>query len=185
MKIKELLKAFWSWLNAEISADISDAIDIDGNKPDAGDGGLGTDTEEPPKSDSDGAPFDRLNWCYGGFDGSQSSPVDGVEIVLDSVTPAGLLYHFEEGTLSALSASNSHDNPDCLACLFCLRGVVWRGGKFDWISSDRLTRDFHNIESGYNGWPTDSIKNANAYAFVIVSKDGKKRTNVAYALKED
>lgn len=164
MSIKKALKSFWNWLKAELVAEVSGDIDIDGDGP-----------EMPPP---DGDTFADLQWVFGGFDGSQASPVDGVEIALDSVTPSGLRYHFKEGNLLALSALNSHDNPDCLACLFCLLDGVWRGGKFDWISSDRLSRDFANIKSGYHGWPADAVYTADAYAFCIVSKDGRRRTNV-------
>lgn len=166
MSIKKALKSFWNWLKAELVAEVSDKIDIDGDKPEM-------------EEHSDVVSFADLLWDYGGFDGSQASPVDGVEIVLDSVTQSGLRYHFDKGNLSALSAANSHDNPDCLACLFCLLDGVWRGGKFDWISSDRLSRDFHNIQTGYHGWPPDAIRRAAGFAFVIVSKDGKRRTNIS------
>lgn len=185
MSIKKLWKSFWNWLTAELVEDVSDMVDIDGDKPETGDGGIITEEEEPPKRDDDDVPFDRLNWCYGGFDGENAERVDGVKIALDSVSPSGLRYHYVEGNLNYLSYTNTHDNPDCLACLFCLNNGVWRGGKFDWISTDRLTRDFHNIETGYHGWDESDIDTAEAYAFVIVSKDGKKRTNVADALKKD
>ena len=36
-----------------------------------------------------------------------------------------------------------------------------------------------NVEDGYNGWDAGAFRSAKAYAFVIVSKDGRKRTNVA------
>lgn len=180
MKIKELLKAFWSWLKAEIAADISDAIDIDGDKPEHGtEGGILDGDDEPQKVDADGFDYASLKWVYGGFHGENTERVDGVKIVLDSVDENGLRYHFEKGDLTALSPANTHDNPDCIACLFCKVGNEWRGGKFDWISSDRITRDFANIKNGYNGWKSMDVAVAEAYAFVIVSKDGKKRTNVS------
>lgn len=165
MSIKKALKLFWNWLKAELVAEVSDKVDIDGDKPDM-------------EEHSDVVSFSDLRWDYGGFNGSQASPAPGVEIVLDSVTASGLRYRYLEGSLSALSPENSHDNADCLACLFCLLDGVWRGGKFDWISSDRLSRDFHNIETGYHGWPPDAIRRAAGFAFVIVSKDGKRRTNL-------
>lgn len=165
MNIKKAWKSFWQWLKAELVAEVPGDIDVDGDGP-----------EMPPP---DGDTFADLQWVFGGFDGSHASPVDGVEIALDSVNPSGLRYHFEEGNLSALSAANSHDNPDCLACLFCLLDGEWRGGKFDWISSDRLSRDFHNISTGYHGWPPDAIRRSAGFAFVILSKDGKRRTNIS------
>jgi hypothetical protein len=65
-----------------------------------------------------------------------------------------------------------------VACLFCYSGGKWVGGKFDWVSTSRRTRDFKNIHEGYHGWSPTVFKNATAYAFVIVSKDGKSRSNV-------
>ncbi|MGN0843667.1 MAG: hypothetical protein ACI4QT_00430 [Kiritimatiellia bacterium] len=165
MSIKKLWKSFWNWLKAELVADVSDRIDIDGDKPEM--------------EATECVSFADLRWDYGGFDGSQASPVDGVEIALDSVTSSGLRYRYLDGSLLALSPENTHENPDCLACLFCLIDGVWRGGKFDWISSDRLTRDFANIRSGYHGWPPGAIRQAESFAFVIVSSVGKLRTNVA------
>lgn len=165
MSIKKALKSFWNWLKAELVAEVSDKVDIDGDKPEM--------------EVTECVSFADLLWDYGGFVGANALPVDGVEIALDSVNPSGLRYHFEEGNLSALSAANSHDNPDCVACLFCLLDGEWRGGKFDWISSDRLSRDFHNISTGYHGWPPDAIRRAAGFAFVILSKDGKRRTNIS------
>lgn len=182
MSIKKLWKSFWKWLKAEIVEEVSDSIDIDGNKPEKDDGGVFDTEEEPPKIDYDDVPFNKLHWTYGGFNGANAERVDGVKIALDSVTYSGLRYHYEEGNLNYISKQNTHDNPDCLACLFCHECGEWRGGKFDWISTDRLTRDFANIKSGYHGWDKNAIKNADAYAFVIVSKDGNLRTNVAVKL---
>ena len=58
-------------------------------------------------------------------------------------------------------------------------GGKWQGGKFDWISTSRLSRDFKNVRDGYGGWRKDAIEAAEAFAFVICSKDGKRRSNVA------
>ena len=111
--------------------------------------------------------------------------VDGVTIADLRVSASGMSYSYAAGDLRKLSPGNSHENPDCLACLF-VRGKdgAWRGGKFDWISSDRTKRDFSNIRTGYNGWPPVSIDAAEAYAFVIVSKDGCSRTNVCAQIEK-
>lgn len=55
---------------------------------------------------------------------------------------------------------------------------AWVGGKFDWISSSRRSRDFVNVYSGYAGWSLADVPNPCQAAFVIVSPDGKKRSNV-------
>lgn len=169
--IKTIFARIWKWICNEIAVDVPDDIDIDGDGP-----------EMPPVDDVD---YADLDWCYGGFDGSHAIWSDDVRIVLDSVFSLGLRYHYAYGDLRAISPANTHDNPDCLACLFCRVGDGWRGGKFDWISSDRITRDFSNIKAGYHGWQTDAVKSADAYAFCIVSKDGRRRTNVTVLDKED
>ena len=93
-------------------------------------------------------------------------------------------YSWSAGGCQDLGASSKEDAGNTLACLFVLVGGSWHGGKFDWISTSRTSRDFKNIigggdnPGGYNGWPKDSISKAEKYAFCIVSKDGQSRTNV-------
>lgn len=163
--IKTIFSRLWKWICNEIAVDVSDSIDIDGDGP-----------EMPSVDDAD---FDTLDFCYGGFDGSHAIRSDDVRIVLDSVSSSGLRYHYASGDLRSISPANTHDNPDCLACLFCREDGSWKGGKFDWVSSDRLSRDFSNIRTGYHGWPTYAVESADAYAFCIVSKDGRARTNLS------
>ena len=179
MSIKKLWKSFWNWLKAELVEEVSDMVDIDGNLPDYG------GTIECGEADADDVPFVSLLWDYGGFCGSGAALADGVTIADLRVSASGMSYSYAAGDLRKLSPGNSHENPDCLACLF-VRGKdgAWRGGKFDWISSDRTKRDFSNIRTGYNGWPPVSIDAAEAYAFVIVSKDGCSRTNVCAQIEK-
>ena len=35
-----------------------------------------------------------------------------------------------------------------------------------------------NVHNGYNGWSKSDFDRAEAYAFVVVSSDGKRRSNV-------
>lgn len=123
--------------------------------------------------------FSSLDWCWGGFKGGSAKPADGVEIANLKVSASGMGYKWVKGGCEQLGASGKTD-ASCLACLFVKRGGDWVGGKFDWISTSRLTRGFENIRDGYNGWPKDAVSSANEFVFVILSKDGKKRTNVAY-----
>lgn len=79
--------------------------------------------------------------------------------------------------LSAWGYSNSQT--DGIACLFVQNNSgAWVGGKFDWISSSRKSRDFNNIYSGYAGWSLADVPNPCQAAFVIISRDAKKRSNV-------
>lgn len=163
--IKTFFARIWKWLCNEIAVEVPGDVDIDGDGP-----------EMPPVDDVD---YGTLQWCYGGFRGEAAVRSDDVRIVLDSVSGGGLRYHYAAGDLRAIDSENSHDNPNCIAALFvCGPDGVWKGGKFDWISSDRLFRDFANIKSGYHGWQTDAVATADAYAFCIVSNDGRWRTNV-------
>jgi len=125
----------------------------------------------------DSVPFGELQWSYGGFKGGSAKLSAKARIMGLSVKSDGMSYQWMSGGCENLGASSSTD-ASCLACLFCLVGGRWVGGKFDWISTSRRTRDFANIRDGYNGWPKDSVSKAAAFAFCIVSKDGKTRTNV-------
>ena len=126
---------------------------------------------------ADAAPFASLKWPWGGFDGSKAALSDKARIKALKVTASGLSYAWESGGCEDLGASSKTD-ASCLACLFCLDGSSWRGGEFEWISTSRTSRDLKNIESGYNGWDAAAFRSAKAHAFCIVSKDGRRRTNV-------
>lgn len=150
------------------------------NQNDTAEGG-GSGIEKPSGAGApdaaDAVDFSSLDWAYGGFKG-QSGKLADARIKNLKVSSSGLSYSWEEGGCEQLGASGATD-ANCLACLFCRIGGKWRGGKFDWISTSRVTRSFENIRTGYNGWPKNAVEAADAYAFVIVSKDGKRRTNVA------
>ena len=116
-------------------------------------------------------------WCYGGEDGSKAVEVEGCTIADLCVSSSGLRYRWTSGGCEMLGA-RSADDASCLACLFIRDGAgTWRGGKFDWISTTRTTRDFKNIRGFYKGWPEDAIENAEAFRFCVLSADCKKRTN--------
>lgn len=130
-----------------------------------------------PATDADAVPFDALDFRWGGFNGSAATLKDGCRIASLKVSGNGLSYDWQSGGCEKLGASSAGD-ADCLACLFCRIGGKWQGGKFDWISTSRRTRGFENIYGGYNGWDPDAIGKADAYVFVIVSRNGKLRSNV-------
>lgn len=140
---------------------------------------------DPPASTStttqitaeDAVDFAQLSWPWGGFKGANAKLDAKARIFNLSVKADGMTYRWVQGGCENLGAS-SREDASCLACLFCLLDGKWQGGKFDWISTSRTSRDFKNIGEGYNGWRKDAIGKASKYAFVIVSRDGKKRTNV-------
>ena len=126
----------------------------------------------------DDVDFSLLQWSYGGFKGGGATLSSTARIKNLSVSSSGLSYSWAAGGCEDLGATSKADADHTIACLFVLVGGSWRGGKFDWVSTTRTSRDFKNIIGGYNGWPKDSIGKADKYAFCIVSKDGKARTNV-------
>lgn len=121
--------------------------------------------------------FTELNFVVGGFNGSSAS-WDGSAEITNLTVSNGLTYQWAKGGCENLGASNRTDASKTIACLFCKVNNVWVGGKFDWISSSRTFRDFKNIKENYHGWDMSMIEEATAYRFVIISSDGKRRTNV-------
>ncbi len=137
-------------------------------------------TGTPTTATKDEVDFALLDFCWGSFKGGSAKLVDGVEIGSLKVSGSGMSYKWKTGGCEKLGASSSTDAA-CLACLFCKLDGRWRGGKFDWISTSRTTRGFENVSDGYNGWQKDAVSKSAEYAFVIVSSDGKKRSNVIKA----
>lgn len=135
-------------------------------------------SQEQVQSQSDNDKFAELNWFYGGFRAGNPVRVSSAIIADLKVKSNGLSYRWVSGGCEDLGANGAHNASETLACLFCLINGKWVGGKFDWISTSRTTRDFKNIATGYNGWDAAAIDKAEAFRFVIVSKDGTKRTNV-------
>lgn len=121
-----------------------------------------------------------LKWCWGGLDGSKATETDKARIKNLRVSSSGLSYDWETGGCEALGATSREDASHTIACLFLEDG---RGGKFDWISTSRRTRDFANIKGGYNGWSKSAFAASRRVWFCICSKDGRTRTNLICADK--
>lgn len=120
--------------------------------------------------------FSSFNFCYGGFNGS-SAVQSGVQISGLSFSRDGLSFSYTTD-LSAWGLSYT-DARGALACLFVQKSDgSWVGGKFDWISSSRTSRSFSGHVPGYNGWSLAGVPNPCNACFVIVSSDGRKRSNV-------
>ena len=92
------------------------------------------------------------------------------------LSSGGLTFHYVNN-LSAWGLSNS--DAGALACFFVQKSTgEWVGGKFDWISSSRTGRELKHCLTGYNGWTMAGVPNPCQAAFVIVSADGRRRSNV-------
>ena len=134
--------------------------------------------------------FDLLDWTFGGLDGSDYKWGSAGDVPVGPVigdlkfSKDGLRFHYEN-ELSAWGLDYDEydgDNGGAIACLFVKDADGrWVGGKFDWISTSRTTRSFTNVFDGYNGWDLSNVPQTTEAAFVIVSRDGKWRSNVAVA----
>ena len=132
---------------------------------------------EPAPAAGDEVSFSAFPFNYGGISGrgaALSSPrIKGLRI-----SGQNLSYSWAGPNLSAWGLG--HDNySGAYACLFVQRSDgSWVGGKFDWISSSRTSRHLENVFHGYEGWSLGGVPNPCSAAFVIVSADGRRRTNV-------
>jgi len=116
-----------------------------------------------------------LSWCYGGFNGSKAK-VSG-DAVLESATLKGdtLTIKWKTGGCEQLGATSETDADHTVACMFLADGA---GGKFEWISTSRKTRNMKNIKKGYNGWPPTALDGGGRLWFCIAGvKDDKKTSN--------
>lgn len=139
--------------------------------------GVGSGGEEEIGVEDD-VPFGALSWNYGGFRGGSAEKTAAVISGLRA-TSENMTYHWRTGGCETLGASSGSDYSHTVACFFVQRGDGrWVGGKFDFISTGRTSRGFENIYGGYGGWSLAGVPNPCPCAFVIVSTDGKRRTNV-------
>lgn len=130
----------------------------------------------------DAVPYSSLVWAYGGFNGAKA-PLDAtVRIKSLSFSPSTLYYAWAAGGCEQLGATSDGDS-DATVCaaFFKEPDGVWRGGKFDWISSNRLSRGLEHITGPgyYSNWAEADIPNPCDTCFVIVSIKTGTRTNVA------
>jgi hypothetical protein len=159
-----------------------------------------------PVSGADEVPFADLVWSYGGFKGAGTVAIP--ESVIKNLTFKGntLYYGWVKGGCENFGASNANDHTRTICAVFFKNDSgKYIGGKFDWISTDRLSRGvllrqtliekviatinrkrgLENVHGGYSGWNVGNVKNPADAAFVIcgVSSPGGsgssgKRTNV-------
>ena len=150
---------------------------VDYTTPEATSGADGAG-ETRLESSGDAVDYSLLDFRWGGFKGGKAKLADRPRIKGLKVTLDGLSYSWSQGGCEDLGADNAGDAGCTICALFCFVSGKWVGGKFDWISTSRRTRSFENIHGGYNGWDPSALSSATQYAFVIVSKNGKARTNV-------
>lgn len=125
----------------------------------------------------DAVAFGSLKWVYGGRPVANGAKQTSATIKGLSISGQKLAYSWGGTTLASWGLADN--DAGAVACLFVqTTSGAWKGGKFDWISTSRRTRNLENVFGGYGGWSLADVPNPCAAAFVIVSSDGKKRTNV-------
>ena len=134
-----------------------------------------TPTSAPAAGVGDAVPYGSLKWTFGGVNGS-GAVQSGVQISGLSLSSNGFSFKYDRN-LSAWGFS--HNDIGALACFFVQKSTgEWVGGKFDWISSSRTSRDLKHCKEGYGGWSLAGVPNPTKAAVVIMTADGKRRSNV-------
>lgn len=124
---------------------------------------------------SDPLPPGAVRWCYGGFDGSRAQHDARCRISSLRVTnPSGLTLKWNTGVPADWAQTGGLV---IFALFYQAPDGSWKGGKADWINAARSSRDLKNPASGYGGWNWAEYLAAHKHAAVIVSADGKKRSN--------
>jgi hypothetical protein len=163
-KIEKLDDIFWEWVEKQTE-----------KPPSVGEGTGGKPAEVQA---GDELNYGLLKWKYGGFNGSNATLDPNVQI--SGLTNRGgkhLFYRWEKG-LSAWGMSHT-DHTGAICAAFFEKDGEWIGGKFDWVSTSRSDRELKHVEY-YNNWGSSGIRLpwGGKVAFVVVSKDGRKRSNV-------
>jgi len=120
----------------------------------------------------------KLQYAYGGFNGAGA--VEDPNVAISGLRihgRSGMSYSWKSGS-SLKPWGLSDGDAGAIACIFYQNSNGdWIGGKFDWISTSRRTRDFVNLNGGYGGWRPEPFHSARKHGFCIVSRDGRKRSN--------
>ena len=142
----------------------------------------GTPPETPPTKPEpdkpivgDAVAFSSLQWQYGGMKAG-SAVLSTPRLSSLSCNGRSVFYRWEVG-MSGWGLGNGDAGAIC--AVFFERDGKWIGGKFDWVSVSRSNRELKHVES-YSNWPSSGIKLPwrGKVAFVVVSADGKRRSNV-------
>ena len=122
----------------------------------------------------------RLEWCYGGYNGSKSIQIQD-NMISDLRVDSNNLYYswlIPESEATTLLGLNVKTDASLLACFFVTtKSGNIRGGKFEWISVSRKSRSFGNIFAGYNGWQLSDVPSTSDVYFCILNPKTNRRTN--------
>ena len=134
--------------------------------------------ETPPATGGDAMDYALLRWQYGGVNAG-GAKLDSPRLSSLSCNGRAVSYRWDVG-MSGWGLGNGDAGAIC--AIFFERDGQWIGGKFDWVSVSRTNRELKHVES-YSNWPSSGIKLPwrGKVAFVVVSADGKRRSNVVIA----
>lgn len=134
--------------------------------------------ETPPATGGDAMDYALLKWQYGGFRAGGAT-LDSPRLSNLSCNGRSVSYRWDVG-MAGWGLGNGDAGAIC--AVFFLRDGAWIGGKFDWVSVTRTNRELKHVES-YSNWPSSGIKLPwrGRVAFVVVSADGRRRSNVLVA----
>ena len=131
------------------------------------------------KSSTPSAKKMKITWCYGGFDGSKAEEDKKVQISNFKMDDRAMSIHWDSGMEAW---GYGHSDPKGIACVFFYdeKSDTWFGGKFEFISTSRSTREWTNIKGKYKGWDYNPFINAKRHAFCVASGNGLKRSNFVF-----
>lgn len=136
--------------------------------------------EEPtvPGATGDAMDYGLLKWKWGGVNAS-GAKLDSPRLSGLTCNGRAVSYRWDVG-MAGWGLGNGDAGAIC--AVFFLRDGAWIGGKFDWVSVSRSSRELKHCEY-YSNWGSSGIKLPwrGKVAFVVVSADGKRRSNVLIA----
>lgn len=141
-------------------------------------------------SGADEIDFSSIRW-FGSPSHAKAVTVQDC-IISDLVVGSKLTFKYKHGGCEAFGATSKSDASYAHACFGYLNAQgIWVMAKADWISTSRTSRDFANVDSGYNHFDAAAFRAAKQYAFCIagVTSAGGgvssgKRSNVIFYLKK-
>ena len=160
---------------AEAEAAEKSSGEAPGGEAGPGQGSAGASADSASAASS---PSPSLVWRYGGFDGSKAAEDPACRISGLKVGSSSLSLKWETGVPASWAANKTEKGNLVVVAAFYQSGGKWIGGKFDWIDASRSSRSLENIMDGYGGWDASAWRAAKKHALVVVSADGKKRSNL-------
>ena len=91
---------------------------------------------------------------------------------------SGCLWKYSKGNISTAWGVAKDEIGIITVAGYQTAGGTWKCAKFDWCRPSNTTRDFKNINTKYNGWNPTEFYAAKKHCFFLMTKNGKKRTNI-------